>query len=328
MKIRIVAATAALASALSLLSNPAPALASEAWPTKPVRIIAPFPPGGSVDQVSRIFAQHLAEPLGQSVVVENRAGASGSIGAAAVASAPPDGHTWLMVFDTHAVNPSVIPNMPFDTRKDLAPVMLIGTSPMALVAHSSQPWSNFADLLAEARKKPGEIPFGSVGSGSLGHLAMVEVGNLAGTGFNHIPYKGGGPLMIDANGGQVPLAIGTVFLVSPHVKAGRVKPLAVTSARASASLPGVKPMAEQGVPGFEALAWWGVLAPAGTPRRIIDRMHAELTKVLAKPEVRERLSSQGMDISGGAPEVFGKFLDSEIDRWAKVVKDNRIQAGK
>ena len=166
MKIRIVAATAAFASALSLLASPVPATASDAWPTKPVRIVAPFPPGGSVDQVSRLFAQHLSEPLRQSVVVENRAGASGSIGAAAVASAPPDGHTWLMVFDTHAVNPSVIPNLPFDTRKDLAPVMLVGTSPMALVAHSGQTWSNFAELLADARKKPGEIAYGSIGSGS------------------------------------------------------------------------------------------------------------------------------------------------------------------
>ncbi|TXL63864.1 tripartite tricarboxylate transporter substrate binding protein [Zeimonas arvi] len=328
MKTRVVAAAAAIASTAALLAPAPAALAADAWPAKAVRIVAPFPPGGSVDQVSRLLAQHLAEPLKQSVVVENKSGASGSIGAAAVASAAPDGYTWLVVFDTHGVNPSVIPNMPFDTKKDLAPVMLIGTSPMALVAHTSQPWKNFADVLAEAKKKPGELAFGSIGSGSLGHLAMAQVGNMVGTSFNHIPYRGGGPLMTDAVGNQVPMAIGTVFLVTPHVQAGRVKPLAVTSAKAAPSLPGTLPMAEQGVPGFEALAWWGLLAPAGTPKPIVDRMHAEVSKVLAKAEVKEKLSSQGMDIVASSPADFEKFLNNEIDRWAKVVKDNDIQAGK
>ena len=326
MKRRILAAAAALISATAVFG---PTLAAaDTWPSKTIRFISPFPPGGSVDPLARLFAQHLAEPLGQSVVVENRTGASGSIGTAAAASAPADGYTWVVVFDTHAVNPSVIPNMPFDTKKDLAPVMLVGTSPMALVAHTSQPWSNFEEVLAEAKKKPGELAFGSIGTGSLGHLAMTQVGDMVGTAFNHIPYRGGGPLMTDANGGQVPMAIGTVFLVTPHVQAGRLKPLAVTSLKPAPSLPGTKPMADQGVPGFEALAWWGVLAPAGTPKAIVDRMNAELAKILDRPDVKERLSAQGMDIAASSPDAFAAFLNREIDRWAKVVKDNNIQAGK
>jgi len=328
MKTRLLAATAALVAASSLVSIAPLAHAADAWPSKTIRIISPFPPGGSVDPLARLFAQHLAEPLGQSVVVENKTGAAGSIGAAEAARAPADGYTWVVVFDTHAVNPSVIPNMPFDTKKDLDPVMLVGTSPMALVAHTSQPWNNFAEMLADAKKKPGEVAFGSVGTGSLGHLAMTQVGNAAGTKFNHIPYRGGGPLMTDANGGQVPTAIGTVFLVSPHVKAGRLKPLAVTSLKESPALPGTKPIAEQGVPGFEALAWWGVLAPAGTPQPIVDRMNAELAKILAKPEVKEKLSAQGMDIRASSPAEFRDFLFGEIDRWAKVVKENDIRPGK
>jgi tripartite-type tricarboxylate transporter receptor subunit TctC len=303
------------------------AFAQGAWPSKPLRIIAGFPPGGSVDQVSRIFAAQLTQQLGQPVVVENRTGASGSIGAQAVATAPPDGHTWGVVFDTHAVNPSLIPNMPFDTLKDLAPVMLIGTSPMALVAHASQPYKDFRDVLAQAKKQPGSVAFGSIGTGSLGHLAMAEVGNLQGVEFTHVPYKGGGPLMTDAIGGQVPLAIGTVFLVTPHVKSGKLKALAVTSLKPTPQLPGAAPMADQGVPGFSALAWWGVIAPAATPPAIVKRMNEELAKALKNPAVAEKLSSQGMDIAGGSPAELDKFLRAEITRWAEVVKKNNVRAG-
>jgi len=323
---RIVTRLAAgIAVALAALS--APLAQAQAWPAKTVKIIAVFPPGGSVDQVSRIFAAQLTTQLGQQFVVENKGGASGSIGAAAVAQAAPDGYTFGVVFDTHGVNPSLIPNMPFDTTKDLAPVMLVGTSPMAIVAHASQPYKDFRDVLAAAKAKPGAVSFGSIGTGSLGHLAMAQVGNQLGLEFNHIPYKGGGPLMIDAVGGQVPLAIGTVFLVNPHVKGGKVRALGVTSAKASPQMPGVAPIAEQGVPGFAALAWWGVIAPAGTPAPVIKRMHEELAKALKVPAVADKLTAQGMEIVGGGPEELDRFLKSEIARWAKVVKDNRIKAG-
>lgn len=318
---------AAAGIALALAALAAPVVLAQAWPAKTVKIIAVFPPGGSVDQVSRIFAAQLATQLGQQFVVENKGGASGSIGAAAVAQAAPDGYTFGVVFDTHGVNPSLIPNMSFDTTKDLAPVMLVGTSPMAIVAHADQPYKNFRDVLAAAKAKPGAVSFGSIGTGSLGHLAMAQVGNQLGLQFNHIPYKGGGPLMIDAVGGQVPLAIGTVFLVNPHVKGGKVKALAVTSAKSSPQMPGVAPMSEQGVPGFSALAWWGVIAPAGTPAPIVKRMHEELAKALKVPAVAEKLTAQGMEIVGGGPEEMDRFLKSEIARWAKVVKDNKIKAG-
>jgi tripartite-type tricarboxylate transporter receptor subunit TctC len=301
--------------------------AAQGWPAKPIKIIAGFPPGGSVDQVSRILAAQLTQSLGQQVVVENRTGASGSIGAQAVATAAPDGYTWGVVFDTHAVNPSLIPSIPFDTLKDLAPVMLIGTSPMALVANVAQPYKDFRDVLAAAKQKPGSVAFGSIGTGSLGHLAMAEVGNRTGVEFTHVPYKGGGPLMTDALGNQVPLAIGTVFLVTPHVKAGKLKALAVTSAKPAAQLPGAKPMAEQGVAGFNALAWWGVIGTGKTPPEITKRMYDELSKALKSPAVMEKLSSQGMDVDGGGPEVLDKFLRAEIARWAEVVRKNNIRAG-
>jgi len=308
----------------ALLSAPLAVLA-QAWPAKTVKIIAPFPPGGSVDQVSRILAAQLTQQLGQQFIVENRSGASGSIGTQAVATAPPDGYTIGIVFDTHAVNPSLIPNIPFDTLKDLAPVMLIGTSPMAIVAHASQPYKDFRDVLAAAKKEP--VAFGSIGTGSLGHLAMTQVANMQGVQFTHIPYKGGGPLMTDAIGGQVPLAIGTVFLVNPHVKGGKVRALAVTSAKPSPELPGVATVAEQGVQGFSALAWWGVIAPARTPRPVVQKIHDELRKALASPAVFQKLSEQGMDILGGTPEEMDHFLRSEITRWAAVVQQNKIRAG-
>jgi len=318
----------AIAATLVLASLVVPAFAqAPAWPAKPVKIIVGFPPGGSVDQVARIFAAQLTQALGQQFVVENRTGASGSIGAQAVATSPPDGYTWGVVFDTHAVNPSLIPNIAFDTLKDLAPVMLVGTSPMALVANVSQPYKDFREVLAQAKKDPGSVAFGSIGTGSLGHLAMTQVGNLQGVEFTHVPYKGGGPLMTDAIGNQVPLAIGTVFLVTPHVKGGKLKALAVTSLKPTPQLPGAAPMADQGVKGFSALAWWGVIAPAKTPPELVKRMHAELAKALKTPSVSSKLTEQGMDIDGGGPEVMDKFLRGEMTRWAEVVKKNGIRAG-
>ena len=302
-------------------------VAQAQWPTKPVRIVAPFPPGGSVDQVARLFAAQLTQQTGQQFIVENRTGASGAIGTHAVSTAAPDAHTLGVVFDTHAVNPSLMPNMPFDTLKDLTPIMLVGTSPMAIVAHAGQPYRDFRDVLAAARDKPGSVAFGSIGTGSLGHLAMAQIGNLQKVEFTHVPYKGGGPLMIDAVGGQVPLAIGTVFLVNQHVKGGKVKALAVTSDKPTPQLPGVAPVADQGVPGYRALAWWGVIAPANTPPALAKRVHDEFAKALKQPAVAEKLAAQGMDVIGGTPEELDRFVRSEISRWAQVVKDNRIKAG-
>ena len=297
------------------------------WPTKPVKFIVPFPPGGSVDQVARILANALTPALGQQVIVDNRSGAAGSIGTSLAAKSPPDGYTFVVVFDTHAVNPSLIPNMAFDTAKDLAPVMLIATSPMALVTNAASPYKSLADVIAAAKQKPGSIGFGTIGSGSLGHLAMTQLQTLGGFQLTHVPYKGGGPLMQDAIAGHVPLAIGTTFLVSPHIDSKLVRPLAVTSSKRTTQLASVPTMAEQGFAGFAVLAWWGVLAPANTPKPIIDRMNAELVKALAQPAVRDKLTQQGMDIVAGGPDVLAKFVAGEMDRWGKIVKDNNIKPG-
>src|ERR1700741_621660 len=244
--------------------------ASQIWPSvKPVRIIAVFPPGGSVDQVARALAQQLNIQTGRAFIVDNRGGASGSIGTAALAKSEPDGYTIGVVFDTHAVNPSLIPNLPFDTLKDLTPLMLVGTGAMALVTNAAQPFKSFRDVVAAAKAKPGSVSYGTIGAGSLGHLAMTQLGNQLGLEFIHVPYRGGGPLMNDAIGNQVPLAIGSVFLVSPHIASGRLRAIAVTSAKPDPRLPGAQPIADQGVSGFEAYTWWGVFAPAKLPPAVI-----------------------------------------------------------
>jgi len=314
----LVAATAALAPL---------AASAQTWPAKPVRIISVFPPGGSVDQVARVLAQQLTVQTGQQVIVENKGGASGSIGTAALAKSDPDGYTIGVVFDTHAVNPALIPNLPFDTLRDLTPIMLVGTGGMALVTHTSQPYRSFGDVVAAAKAKPGSVSYGTIGAGSLGHLAMAQLGNQLGVEFNHIPYRGGGPLMNDAIGNQVPLAIGSVFLVQPYVSSGRLRAIAVTSAKPDPQLPGAAPIAAQGVPGFEAYTWWGVFGPANLPAALAHRIHEELAKAVKAPAVRDKLVAQGIDVQGGTPEQLDAFLRKEMPRWAKVVKDNNIKSG-
>jgi tripartite-type tricarboxylate transporter receptor subunit TctC len=318
---RIVALAVALAAPVAAQAQ------ADAWPTRPIRIVAPFPPGGTVDLLSRLFAPPLSQALGQQVIVENRAGGGGSIGTGAVAKAAPDGYTFVMVFDTHAVNPSLIPNMSFDTRADLAPVMLIATGAMVITAHSTQPWKTFPDLLATARAKPGMPNYGTIGTGSLAHLAVTQMGAQGAFSPTHVPYKGGGPLAQDAIAGHVPVAIATVALLSPHIKSGTLVPLAVTTAARDPVLPNVPTVAEQGLPGFEATAWWGLLAPAKTPPAIVQRMNAELAKLLRDPQIRERMAGQGMNIVASSPEAFGSFVDVQTAKWARVVKEHGIRAG-
>jgi tripartite-type tricarboxylate transporter receptor subunit TctC len=299
---------------------------AQAWPTRqPIKLVAVFPPGGSVDQVARLLAPALSAQLGQSVIVENRGGASGSIGAAAVAAAPADGYTFAVVFDTHGVNPSLIPNLPFDSRKDLSPVVLVGTAPMVLGTPAGSDFKTFGDVVAAAKTGQG-ASYGSIGSGSLGHLAMAMLGKGAGLNFQHIPYKGGGPLMNDAVAGHVPLAIGSVFLLKPFIDNKRVRALAVTTSKRAADLPDVPTLAELGFAGFEAPAWWAVLAPARTPPEILARMNEALNKVMRAPEVAKRLDAQGIDVVGGSAETARAFIERQMDVWAKVVKDNQIKA--
>jgi tripartite-type tricarboxylate transporter receptor subunit TctC len=318
-----------LASSLGLGVMSSQALAqTAAWPGgKPIRLISPFPPGGTTDQLARLVAQPLSQALGTQVLVENRPGGNGSIGTQAAAKAAPDGHTFVFVFDTHGTNPSLIPNMPFDTRNDLSPVMLIATGAMVIVAHKSQPQRSFADLVKSAKASAGGVNYGTIGSGSLAQLAMTSLSSQMKFPMQHVPYKGGGPLTQDAIAGHVPVAMATTALFSTHIKAGTLFPLAVTSAKRDPVLPDVPTVAEQGLPGFEALAWWGVFAPSKTPPEIIARVNKELAKILSEPAAKERLTNQGMNLNLSSPEVLGKFLDEQIGRWAKVIKEHGITAG-
>jgi tripartite-type tricarboxylate transporter receptor subunit TctC len=319
--------SAACSAVVALIFIATPAQAQTDWPKQPIKLIVPFPAGGSVDTLARTLAPSLQATLGQTIIVDNRGGGSGSIGAGIAAKSPADGYTFLLVFDTHAVNPSLIPNMPFDTLKDLTPVMLIGTSPMVLVAHKDVPVKSFTQMMAYNQVKPGTMQFGTISSGSLAHLTMSQLGNIAKQEFTHIPYKGGGPLVNDVVGGQVPYAMGTVFLLNQHIVSGRVKPLAVTSSKRSPSLPNVPTIAENGFPNFEALAWWGALAPAGTPAPILKKFNDALRTALKQPAIADKLASQGMEVVAKDGAAFDGFLRGEVTRWAKVVKLNNIKAG-
>ena len=300
---------------------------AQAWPTRPVRFVVPFPPGGSVDPLARLLGARLSDALGQQFIVENKPGASGSIGTAVVAKAPADGYTFAVVFDTHGVNPSLIPNMPFDTVKDLAPVMLVGRAPMAITTSPAKPYKTFADVVRAAKAKPDTISYGSVGSGSLGHLAMTLVQQAGGFKVIHIPYKGGGPMSADAIGGQIDLGVGSVAVLTQHVKGGKLRALATTGEKRSGTMPDVPTLIEQGFPGFSAYAWWGIFAPAGTPKPILDRFHASLVTALNLPDLNKQLTEQlGMDLVISSPEALQKWTVDEIARWGKVVRDSNIKA--
>jgi tripartite-type tricarboxylate transporter receptor subunit TctC len=312
--------------ALVGLAFAATVLNAQEWPSKPIKFVSPFPPGGSVDPLARLMALKIGESMKAQIIVENRVGASGVIGTGFVAKSPPDGYTWVFVFDTHAVNPALNPNMPFDTAKDLAPVMLIGTAPMVIATSASKPYKSFADLVAAAKAKDG-LTIGSVGNGSLGHLAAILLSQASGAKLIHVPYKGGGPLTTDAMGGQVELAIASTAAISPHVRSGKLRALVVTGEKRSHTLPDVPSLAEQKVAGVSALAWWGMLAPAGTPKPILDRMHAEVQKALKLPDVNKTLTETlGMDVVAASPEATQKFILGEMQRWGKVVKEHSVKA--
>ena len=296
-----------------------------AWPTqKPIRLIAVFPPGGSVDQVARILAPALQAELKQNVIVENIGGASGVIGTSAMTRADPDGYTFAVVFDTHGVNPSLKDKLPYDTIKDIAPVILVGTSPMVLVASKNSGITSFKQLV-DMSKAGKQFSYGSIGIGSLGHLAMARLAKQAGFDWNHIPYRGGGPLMQDVLGGQVQLAIGSEFLVKPHIESGGVIPLVITTAKRVPGLPNVPTVSESGFPGFNAPAWWAVLAPGKTSPAIVDSMNKALNKALKTPAVAEKFKSQGIEIVGGTPETAREFIGKQIGIWGKFVIENNIK---
>jgi tripartite-type tricarboxylate transporter receptor subunit TctC len=304
----------------------APALhAQPAWPSGPIRIVAPFPPGGSTDAVARLLQPHLIRILGTNVVVENRAGASGAIGTAAVARSAPDGNSWVLVFDTHAVNPSLIANIGFDTEKDLTPLLLFGTAPMILTAHRTRPFKTFAEMAAAAKEKPDTLTYGSIGNGSLAHLTMALVARAAGLQLVHVPYRGGGPLAVAAVAGEVDMPIATRPAIGPHIDSGALIPLAQTGATRSPSMPDIPTLAEAGVPGIDARAFWGFLGPAGLPVPIKQRMEAALRECLAIAELRQRITALGIDLDPKGEAEFAPFLSTQIATWGRVVRENNIR---
>ncbi len=325
MSILMARALAVLGLVLAASITAGHALA-QAYPTKPIRFIICFPPGGTLDQIARRVQPVLQKELGQTIIIENKAGASGSIGTAVAAQAAPDGYTILMVFDTHAVNPTLIANLPYDTVKDFTPVMKIGSAPMLIAVHESTGFKTFADLVAAAKVKPSRVNYGTVGQGSLAHLAMSQMATDLGVEWTHVPYKGGGPLVNDAIAGHIGVAIASIASVGPMVKAEKLRGLAVTSDKRHPHYPNAPTVAELGIPGFAASAWWGIVAPAKTPPEIVARLNQAFTASFNDAGVTASLVNEaGVIYELSSPEAFGKFVDVEIARWAKVVKDTKIQ---
>src|ERR671930_1081899 len=311
---------------LLLLALALPAYAQE-WPTKTVKFVSPYPPGGSVDPLARIFAAKLSESLKQQFIVENRTGASGIIGTDYVAKSAPDGYTFVFIFDTHSVHQALNPNLPFDPVKDFAPVMIVGTAPMAITTGTMKPYKSFGDVLAAAKAKPDTLTMGNVGNGSLAHLTTIVLNQAAGVRFVPVPYKGGGPLSTDLMGGQVELAMASTAAQAQHVRNGKMRALVLTGDKRSHTMPDVPTFAEAGVPGVVAHALWGILAPAKTPRPIIDKLYAEIVKAIKLPDVNKTLTDTlGMDVVALSPEATQKWIEEQIQRWGKVVRDNNIRA--
>jgi tripartite-type tricarboxylate transporter receptor subunit TctC len=296
------------------------------WPSGIIKIIVPFPPGGSVDPIARMAQPGLQQKLGATIVIENRPGSSGSLGTGLVAKSPPDGNTWLFVFDSHAVNPFLL-DLDFDTVKDLTPVMLIGTAPNVLATHPSRPYKSFADVVAAAKAKPDSITYATIGSGSVGHLTMMLLTERAGCKLVHVPYRGGGPAMNDAIAGHVDLIIGSAALVMPQVTAKSIVPLLQTGKTRISSLSAVPTAIESGFAGFESYAWWGVYAPAGTPKPIVERFAAALGDSLRDPNVSKLLTeSLQITLRLGSPQDEAKFLSEQMALWGPVVKDNNVKS--
>ncbi len=322
--VRRMAAAGAAILAGALAATPAIAQKTD-WPQRPVRFIVPFPPGGTVDPLARLVGARLNAALGQQFVIDNRTGSSGSIGTAIAAKSPPDGYTYVFVFDTHAVNPA-LQKLPFDTVKDFAPVMLVATAPMAIGTSPARPYKTFTDVIKIARAKPDAVTLGSVGSGSLGHLTLALVQQAGGFRMVHVPYKGGGPMTVDIMGGHLETGIGSTGLMAPLINGGKIRGLAVTGNKRSQALPDVPALAEQGFPGFSALAWWAIVTPAGAPRPILDKMHAELVKVFGQPDVRRQLTeTMGMELVVSKPDELQKFIVAEMARWGKAVREHGIK---
>jgi tripartite-type tricarboxylate transporter receptor subunit TctC len=322
---RLLSMAVTLTAALTLSGTSQRALA--AWPDHPIRLVIPSVPGGGTDTSSRIIATRLGEVLGQPVVADNRGGASGNIGADIVAHAPADGYTLLAMIASHASNVSLMKQVPYDLMRDFAPISQTVTLPNMLVAHPSLPVKSLVELIEYARAHPDELQFGTAGIGANQHLAMELFLSTAGLRMVHVPYKGIGPALTDTVGGRIPLMIGNMLVVLPHVRNGRLRALGVTSGKRAEAAPDIPTIAEGGLPGYDAVQWYGLVAPAGTPTEIIGKLHAAVVRVLREPAVRARFAADGAEATPSpSPEAFGQLIRDEIAKWAAVVKAAGIRA--
>ncbi len=324
---RLLGRSLRISTLLSLaLASPLAALADAAYPDKPVKFVVPYPPGGGTDVVARIVQQRLQAALGQSIVIENKGGAGGSLGTDIVAKAAPDGYTVLFTLSSHTINPAIFPKLPYDTIKDFEPVGLVASLPQLLAANMAVPVRSVADVVAQAKAAPDKFSFASVGNGSPGHLAGELMVLRTGAPMAHIPYRGGGPAVTDVIGGQVPLLWVSIPAAAAQVKAGKLRALAVSTTKRSPAFPDVPTMQEAGVADFEVDSWYAMLVPAKTPRAIIDRLNKALNTVLAEPAIRAQLLDQGADAVGGTPEALAKVIAAEVPKWVKLAKDANIKA--
>ena len=290
------------------------------YPSQPVKILVGFAAGGATDILARLVAKHLSDQWGQPVIVENRPGAGGNIAHEAVAKAPGDGYTLLFTSAPLTINPSLYRNLPYDTVRDFAPVTLLATVPSLLLVPSDSKLTTIGDFIRHAKGNPGKLSYGSAGNGTPQHLAMELLKSSASLHIVHIPYKGGAPAVADLIAGQTHVMFAAFPEAAPHVRSGRLKPLAISSTRRSALMPDLPTVAESGIRGYEAIGWQGLLAPASTPRPVVQKIHDTLAAALNQPEVRERIRGMGIDLSGAGPEEFGRFIGGEVAKWAKVVK--------
>ena len=314
--------TRSLVLAMTLAAASGASLA-QAWPAKPIRIVVPFPPGGGTDIIARETSQRVAKATGWTFVIDNKPGAGGNLGVDAVAKSPADGYTIVLGQSSNlAINPTLYARLPYDPQKDLVPILLLANAPLVMVTATTTPYKTLADAVNTARAKPGQINFASPGNGTVAHLTSEMFQRAAGIKTQHVPYKGAAQAMTDVISGTVDLYMSSVPTLLGHIKQGKVRALAVTSARRVDDLPEVPTINESGYKGFDAVTWFGLLAPAGTPNDVIARLNAEFNKALKQPELAKRLGDEGADPAGGTPEQFAALIRDEIPRWGKIVKES------
>lgn len=297
---------------------------AQAFPSRPIRVVVPYPPGGANDTVMRLMSPGLTELLGQQVVIDNRGGGNTIIGSELVARAVPDGHTLLMIAAGHAINPALYPKLPYDTARDFVPVVLIGDGAYVLVAHPSSGISSVQELIAAAKAKPGQVAYASSSIGNFTHLAAELFSSMAGVKMLHVPYKGGGPAMLDLLAGRVAIFFSTVAVARPHIQSGRIKALGVTTPRRSVALPDVPTIAEAGLPGYAASGWYGLVAPTGTPRAAIEKVNGAVRTVTRPADMKEKLAAVGVEAADATAAQFGELIATDIAKWDKIVRPLKI----